>query len=80
MPSSRTSVHLGLMDALLEELGGLQAAVLEGVAVPAAGGRSAITDRHGLMLPPQQPHVTLDRKDLFNGCKPEWREGVSDQR
>ena len=56
--------HLGLMDALLEELGGLQAAALEGVAVPAVGGRFAITDGHGRMLPPQQPHVTLDRKDL----------------
>jgi hypothetical protein len=54
----------GLVDALGEQVGGLQAAVLEGVAVPAVGGRFAITGSHGLMLPPRPSVVTLDRKDL----------------
>jgi hypothetical protein len=44
--------HLGLVDALLEELGGVQAAALKGVAVPAFGDGFAITGCHGLMLPP----------------------------
>jgi hypothetical protein len=55
---------LGLVDALGEQVGGVQAAVLEGLAVPAVGGRFAILGCHRLMLPPHHPIVTLDRKNL----------------
>jgi hypothetical protein len=49
---------------LLEQLGGVQAAVLERLAVPAFGDGFAILGCHGLMLPPTPALVTLDRKDL----------------
>src|SRR5262245_12130072 len=44
---------LGLVGVLGEQLGGLQAAVLVGLAVPALGGGFAVLGCHGLMLPPQ---------------------------
>jgi hypothetical protein len=55
---------LGLVDALLEQLGCLQAAFLEGVTVPALGDGFAITGCHTAMLPGGRRHVTLNRKTL----------------
>ena len=54
---------LGLVDVLGEQFGGMQAAFLERLPVPAFGGWFA-AGRHRLVLLPRHLHVTLHRKDL----------------
>ena len=54
---------LGLVDVLGEQFGGMQAAFLQRLPVPAFGGWFA-ADRHRLVLLPRHLHVTLHRKTL----------------
>ena len=52
-----------LVDVLGEQFGGIQAAFLERLPVPAFGSWLA-AGRHGLVLLPRHLHVTLHRKTL----------------
>ena len=54
---------LGLVDVLGEQFGGVQAAFLQRLPVPAFGGWFA-AGRHRLVLLPRHLHVTLHRKTL----------------